>query len=335
MKTILLCLTGGTLGSSISQGRIALDENASGTLLKQYQNLDPEAFASVTFDCIQPLKLLSENLMPRHWGELINALEAKNPSRYDGIIVGHGTDTLPYTAAALSYGLHGLPVPILLVSSNLPLSEDKANGLANFRAAVDFILTKQHPGVYVPYQNPGQKLALHRSLNLLSSLPLSCDFVSAGGQPLAWYEHGRFQFNEKLDSEAREQWPIPPLFSSRILLLRPYPGLDYRAIDITGYQAVLHDLYHSGTACTANEPGAAHALPDFIDRCRRKNVNVYLAPINPEQRYYQTSQIIADAGGRFLSGMTLEAAYAKLCLAYGVFADTDDINAFLRDDTVT
>ncbi|MDT8407231.1 MAG: asparaginase domain-containing protein [Methylococcales bacterium] len=329
MKTILLCLTGGTLGASFHQGQIAPDAKAQATLLSQFHDLNRE-HTQVTFEVIQPFNLLSENMMPRLWGELIQALTAQDLQRYDGIIVGHGTDTLPYTAAALSYALRGLPIPVLLVSSHLPLDEPQANGLANFSAAVDFII--QHPlsGVYVPYQNPGQKLALHAGLNLLSSLPLSCDFISAAGQPLAWYERGQFHFNDAIHTESSEQeWQIPARFSSRILLLRPYPGLDYRGINLTGYQAVLHDLYHSGTACIASEPGATYALPDFMARCQAANLPVYLAPIASDQRFYQTSLALDEAGGRFLPDITLEAAYVKLCLAYGVFADTDDIHAFL------
>ena len=64
---------------------------------------------------IQAVEILSENLFPSVWETLINAIEAENISQYDGIIVTHGTDTLAFTAAALSLYFNAIKIPLLLV----------------------------------------------------------------------------------------------------------------------------------------------------------------------------------------------------------------------------
>jgi len=80
--------------------------------------------------------------VPGVWQTLITAIEAQHPEHYDGIIITHGTDTLAYTAAALSFYFNAIKIPILLVSSDYPLDDSKANGLDNFMCAVEFIRQK-------------------------------------------------------------------------------------------------------------------------------------------------------------------------------------------------
>ena len=111
MKNILVVFTGGTIGSCAEAGTIHPSAQAGFKLIQLFQQL-PHA-AAVQFDCIQPLHLLSENLQPPVWTTLIAAIEQRSLADYDGIIVTHGTDTLAFTAAALSFYFHRLPKPLL------------------------------------------------------------------------------------------------------------------------------------------------------------------------------------------------------------------------------
>ena len=93
MKNILLVFTGGTIGSQILAGTIDTCAQAGFRLLQMFTEQE-DVPNSVTFKTIQPLQILSENLVPSHWHTIISAIEAEDLRNFDGIILTHGTDTL-------------------------------------------------------------------------------------------------------------------------------------------------------------------------------------------------------------------------------------------------
>ena len=304
MKNILVIFTGGTIGSSVHEGAIDTDEKTAFLLLEQFKQRQLQA--NVNFITRQPYQMLSENLSPRIWTTLISEIENANPNAYDGIIITHGTDTLAFTAAALSLYFHALNVPIFLVSSHLPLSNPQANGLDNFCFAVEKIVAEKLTGVFVPYRNPNDShVTLHKGSFLTSSPQLSSDFFSVA------------EVNSVLKMDFKT--PLKPQFSERILLIKPYPSLDYDHFNLENVDAVLHDLYHSGTACTTSNWGKNHSLLNFIARCKRENVPIYLAPALKSADAYQSTLELVETGATMLWNMTLETAFAKLSLAYGNF----------------
>src|SRR5690554_4742477 len=102
----------------------------------------------VKFDVLQPLRILSENIVPQDWITLIKCLDSVKLNKYIGIIITHGSDTIPYTSAAISYAYNHTPIPIVLVASNYPLEDERSNGLRNFTDAIDFIHNSPLPGVF-------------------------------------------------------------------------------------------------------------------------------------------------------------------------------------------
>lgn len=317
MKNILVVFTGGTIGSSINDGAIDTDENTSFLLLAQFKQRYPQI--NVTFSTLQPYQILSENLAPKTWTTLILAIEKAEPQNYDGIIVTHGTDTLAYTAAALGFYFHALNVPIFLVSSHFPLSNENANGLDNFSFAIEKIVTENLMGVFVPYRNPAEKtVTLHKATRLICSPQLSSDFFSIGDVNSI----PKTIFNALLN----------PQFSERILMIKPYPALNYDYFDLTNVDAVLHDLYHSGTACTTTKWGENKSLLHFIKRCKAQNVAVYLAPALKSENAYQSTLELSLCGATMLWNMTIEAAYVKLSLAYDNFVDETTVVSFMQQN---
>ena len=317
MKKILVVFTGGTIGSSIYNGVINTDENTSFLLLAQFKQRYPNA--DVTFSTLQPYQILSENLSPKVWTTLISAIENATPENYDGIIVTHGTDTLAYTSAALGFYFNALNVPIFLVSSYLPLSDENTNGLDNFSFAIEKITTGYLTGVFVPYRNPSEKsVALHSATRLTCSPQLSSNFFSMENVALV----------PRIVSSAA----LKPQFSERILLIKPYPALNYDYFDLMNVDAVLHDLYHSGTACTTLEWGENHSLLAFIKRCQMQKVEIYLAPISNSNDTYQSTLELVNSGVTILWNITIEAAYVKLSLAYSNFTDKTAIISFMQQN---
>lgn len=324
MKKILTIFTGGTIGSSTIDGTINTINTAGFKLLQLFTQHYPQANA-IHFDTLQPLQILSENSTPIAWEILINAIEQKLSENYDGIIVTHGTDTLAYTSAALSLYFHHISVPLLLVSSNYPLEHNDANGLENFIYAVDYILQEQPAGVFVPYRNNGHTIQLHHGARLASSLQLSSTFLSVTN-------------NSILKPKLVKPPPLKAHFSQQIMMIKPYPCLNYRNINLNGVTAVLHDLYHSGTACvepflyekaTANK---MYSLLDFISLCQQQNVKVYLAPIIESLDAYRSTQLLIEHGAEIIWNTSIEAAYVKLLLAYGNFSEESVLNEFIYNN---
>lgn len=331
MKNILLVFTGGTIGSIATKGCIDTSATAPRLLLQQFQQHYPD-YRQVSFKTIQPLNLLSENIAPAAWKTLITAIEAENPAEYDGIIVTHGTDTLSYTTAALGFYFHALDVPVLLVSSDYPLSDPRANGLENFICAIDFIVQLHQPGVFVPYRNQRQTTELHRGTQLASCLQLSGDFISVQHKTCMNYENRQFSVLNPPVAAQRARIALTAEFSERVLMIKPYPGLDYRTVNLERVDAVLHDLYHSGTACISLQWGENHSLLEFIKRCREQAVKVYLAPIIKSADAYQSTRLLIAQGAEMIWNMSIEAAYIKLLLAYGNFSDEQIIMDFINTD---
>jgi L-asparaginase/Glu-tRNA(Gln) amidotransferase subunit D len=334
MKNILIVFTGGTIGSMAFEGTINTTTTASYKLFELFKQQD-SSNQPVHFTSIQPLQMLSENLAPKAWQLLIQAIEAELIEQYDGIIVTHGTDTLAYTAAALSFYFNTLKIPLLLVSSDYPLGDVRANGLNNFICAVEFIRQELQAGVFVPYCNQGQSTQIHRGSRLTCSLQLTGDFFSVQSKHLMDYENQVFSLSASAVNESTDRLTPVKLkadFFDRILMIKPYPGLDYSHFNLDHVEVVLHDLYHSGTACASNQWGENHSLLNFIAHCTRQNIKVYLAPAIRSADSYQSTRVLIEQGANMIWNMSIEAAYVKLMLAYGNFTDELEIAEFLEKD---
>jgi L-asparaginase len=112
-------------------------------------------------------------------------------------------------------------------------------------------------------------------------------------------------------------------------MIKPYPSLDYSHFNLQSVDAVLHDLYHSGTACTTTQWGEQHSLVEFIKHCTKQNISVYLAPAIQSSEAYQSTQVLIEHGALVLWNLSIEAAYVKLLLAYGNFNETQHIMDFM------
>lgn len=276
---ILVMFTGGTIGSSESGGYISPGEGANYRLLslfrekKQLAQTDTPEVELVPFPAFQ---MLSENSNGEFLNRLANAVQSAREQAEEqgmaGIIVTHGTDTLAYSAAMLGYVFADAPLPIVLVSSNYVLEDPRANGLANFVHAVDFIASAPRGGVYVSYQNTGEKPMIHWGTRLLGHQAYS-DAVHS----MAEQEDPRNEGTElpltRLPLSAKFQTEAP------ILQIFPSPGMAYPVIS-DGIQAILHHSYHAGTICSH---GAG--MEAFLAEASRRQIPVFLAGADPQMVY--------------------------------------------------
>lgn len=341
MKQILVVFTGGTIGSTKQKHAIDVSSSGSYLILEQYKKLYGD---EVKFDTIQPMNILSENLHAQQWIELARSIRSISQQSYDGIIVTHGSDTLAYTAAMLGYMLSSTSIPIVLVASNYPLSDERANGLRNLREATLWIQRQAPPGVFVAYENNRGEYKLYLATRLMQCESFTDQFRSPYELTLGTIRHGELQPEvdlrnpelEKLTSRSH-RWTeaITKLdqLTSDILYIKPYPGLNYELYQWGDNKpkAIVHDLYHSATANSL--PNGPASLMAFIARCQQQGIDVYLTPAKSmaEAQYASTAKLL-EAGAHLLVGIAPEAAITKLMLAHSLLTKREEIIAFMQEE---
>ena len=129
MKNILMIGTGGTIASEMTPSGLTPELNST-----QLLSFVPRIGEMCHVDCVQLYSLDSTNIRPAHWLGVARAVR-ENYARYDGFVISHGTDTMAYTAAALSYLIQGSPKPIVLTGAQKPIWFDGTDSKRNLTDA--------------------------------------------------------------------------------------------------------------------------------------------------------------------------------------------------------
>ena len=129
MKKILMIGTGGTIASEITPEGLVPELNS-----EQLLKFIPDIEKICEIDCIQKYSLDSTNIRPKHWLGVAETIK-ENYDKYDGFVICHGTDTMAYTAAALSYLIQDSPKPIVLTGAQKPIWFDGTDSKRNLTDA--------------------------------------------------------------------------------------------------------------------------------------------------------------------------------------------------------
>ncbi len=260
--------TGGTISSEAQDGFLSPTDKTKANLIEALDN-------DIQVESFQPYYILSEQLDGENITALVECVEKRLNEDFDGIIVTHGTDTLQYSAAALSvaFGMGG--IPIVVVSSNYILSDKRSNGLSNFTYAVKFIREKIG-GVFVSYKNNGGNPEIFTADSLLPHSPYS-DKLTAVNKPFGYFEGEKFIQISQLP-KLRSEGVFTLTKKSPVLWLKAHPGMRYP--ESAGYKAVLIESYHSGTLPTEDK--------EFIEFCEKSTVPIYVIGVGNEIPYEST-----------------------------------------------
>ena len=129
MKKILMIATGGTIASEMTPSGLAPELNP-----QQLLSFIPRIAEVCEVECLQLYSLDSTNIRPQHWLGIAAAVR-ENYDQYDGFVISHGTDTMAYTAAALSYLIQESPKPIVLTGAQKPIWFDSTDSKRNLTDA--------------------------------------------------------------------------------------------------------------------------------------------------------------------------------------------------------
>lgn len=339
MKKLLVILTGGTICSA--QGENLKNQSdaliAEGYIISDYRESDSPFAKDTVFETLRLCPdILSENMTIGAWNSLIDLIKSVKWKDYLGVIVLHGTDTLAYTASLLSLVLCGAPVPVCLVSAQLPLrtprgdKEERTNGYANFRMAVELVMNGIAPNVYAVYRNMDGKMMIHYGACLKQCPNYSSDFHSTGEVEItdnpcykgkAWATD-TFYLN-KLDC-----------LKDKVMLITPYVGINYKRFCLDGLSAVIHGTYHSDTVCVErksdSESYSEHSVLHLLDCCKKRNLPLFLAPCDEAAFAYDSTGDALRNGAIGIAHTTLELAYVKILVGVSLGYEGKSLVDFLN-----
>ncbi|MGF1471628.1 MAG: asparaginase [Rubrobacteraceae bacterium] len=310
-----LVVTGGTIGSEVVGEEVRLRRGDGPP--PELDFLSPDEGSG--FEVVRPLQKLSENIVPADWVTIADAIVALAEScALSGMVVLHGTDTAPYTAAALSFLTSDLEVPVVLTGSNIPATAPDSDAPTNVR---DAIIAAGHldRGTHLSFSGtPGEPSLVFSGTDVRKVAATGQAFASVKGWPVASVADERFVRGTGLAAPPKPGG-YPRRVDDRVLGVTLYPGIDLRALAEAairgGMRGIVVELYATGTGPTVD---GGSSLPDFIRRCNDHGVVVVTTASKlPAGRasVYETFADIRDAGAIFDGRLIFEAAVAKLMWA--------------------
>jgi glutamyl-tRNA(Gln) amidotransferase subunit D len=225
LPKVLILGTGGTIASRIDYRTGAVRPAVTSAELHA---LVPELSGIARVQPEIMFDIFSENITPTHWSKLARRVAKAVKEGVDGVVITHGTDTLGYTSAALSFALAGVPVPVILVGAQRSPDRPSSDAPLNLVAAVSVAGTASFSGVYVAMHmgESDDRVALHRGTRVRKNHTSRRDAFESVGVPLAavWGKGGLEQVSDGLPPRGGQFRPRPR-FDGRASLLKFYPSM--------------------------------------------------------------------------------------------------------------
>lgn len=326
---ILIIYTGGTIGMVKDKTTGSLHPLNGNELYEQIPILGKFDY-HIDFYSFDPL-LDSSNMNPKHWVELATVIE-ENYEAYDGFVVLHGSDTMAYTASALSFMLENLNKPVIFTGSQLPLGMIRSDGRENLVTAIEIAAAQEEetpivPEVAVYFEN---KLLRGNRTSKFNAEHFSA-FMSGNYPPLAEVGvHIKFNNNAILKPNFKAL-KVHSKLDNNITILKLFPGISKESVtaqfSIPGLRAVVLETYGSGNATTDKW------FLDVIREAVKKDIlvlNVTQCKLGSvEMGKYQTSRELGEIGVISGRDITTESAVAKLMYLLGTGLGSDEVRKML------
>jgi len=324
-KRLLVLGTGGTIASADSAQGMLPAYRAAELLARIPEASEVPGVARL--DARDVFLLDSSNIQPEEWRELARAAAAAL-SDYDGVVVTHGTDTMAYTAAMLSYMLRDLDRPVVLTGSQMPVGEPFTDARINLLSAVSVAVTAPR-GVFLAFN----RRVLHgcRAVKVRTT---GVDAFESVNFPLAGQvgDHG---------VQMHYEWPAPTApfhledrICPDVFLLKLVPGTRpelFHELRRMGYRGIVVEAFGIG---------GLHFIRRNLAKAIEETVDAGLSVVVTSQCLYERADLsIYEVGRRILDrgilpafDMTTEAAVTKLMWALGRTKDPDEVRAWMHRD---
>lgn len=339
MKHILLIATGGTIAS-------AEDGNGLSPALtgEELARSVPEIEGLCELDIVQPMNIDSTNMRPADWLRIAEVI-CENYDAHDGFVILHGTDTMSYTAAALSYLIQDSPKPIVLTGSQQPMGNPFTDAKINLYQSLVYAVSDRSRDVSIVfggYAIAGTRARKQRtmSFNAFNSInypvlaylrqdKIICSGSVAVSAGLAEGDCAGGGAARAADGALDEPRFYTEL-NSRVCALKLTPGLtpDIFRLLKPDYDAVILETFGMGGVPERGADGASYqeAIFDWVDSGRTVVMTTQVPEEGLDLGVYEVGRAYAEHPGILKGGdMTTEALVAKTMWALGQTRDADEL----------
>jgi L-asparaginase len=271
----------------------------------------------------------SANLQPSHWSALARELVTRWQA-YDGFVVLHGTDTMAYSASALSFMLRGADKPVIFTGAQIPLGEPDSDALANLLGALMLAGRQRIQEVCLYFG--GRLLRGNRSTKLASE---AFDAFDSPNYPqLADVGEDVALHADALLTPPPRTFVVPQFDAEAVAVLSVYPGISARIVDAIAVSPRVRGLVLR-TYGVGNVPDAHITFIDSLARTIERGIVVLNTTQCVRGRVipgtYATGAALDRIGVLPGGDMTLEAAFAKLHFVLASTADADVVRRALGE----
>lgn len=326
---IFIIYTGGTIGMiETPDGLQPFDFNH---LMDNVPKIGKLGYEIGNYQFPQPID--SSNMNPEYYNQIVKAI-ADNYDNYDGFVILHGTDTMAYTATALSFMLQNLRKPVVITGSQLPIGDVREDGTENLISALEVAAAKDENG------DPMIQEVVISFQDYIVRGNRSTKFTSTGFHAFKSFNYPNLgtidlhiSYNKPFLFRPQVNEPLTPMMNMdpSVLVLFLYPGITEDVVkaqlNTPGIKGVVLRTFGAGNAPT--EKWFLDLITDAVNRgIIILNVTQCMNGGDEQKRYY-TGDMLSQAG--VISGydMTVEAGVMKLMYLFGKGLTNDQVKQYL------
>lgn len=303
----------------------------SGTFLKELSAIrDMSSPEMPEWDLVEFDPLLdSSNITYIQWNKIAEAIEERYDS-YDGFVVLHGTDTMAYSASALSFMLEGLSKPVIFTGSQIPLSELRSDGKDNLITSV--LIASSGIVREVCLYFSGELLRGNRATKYSADRLIA--FISPNYTELA--KAGidiKYRRKAFLETDSSNPLTVHFLRDTRLGVIKVFPGIKFDLFKpiVSELQGLVLETFGAG-----NIPEYDHALTSLIEEAANQGTIVVVCTQCPQGSVklgaYEAGSDLVRAGAVSGYNMTTESAVAKLTYLLSQDLSTEQIRELMETD---
>jgi len=330
LPKVAVISTGGTIASRVDYRTGGVRPALSASDL---YSVVPELSEIATIDAEILFSLFSEDMTPRHWSEIAKAIAKHIENGASGVVVAHGTDTMAYTSAALSFALQSLPVPVIMVGSQRSADRPSSDAATNLTGAVAAAARAPFAEVVLAmHETVSDKfIVFHRGTRVRKCHTSRRDtFKSVNAMPLAKMEDEQITMltENYRRRDSTRKLDLKPDFNDAVALVKFHPGLNPKIIEWyihEGYRGIILEgsgLGHISKYCLSAIRKAVedNMVVAMTSQCiwGRINMNVY----------YRGRDLL-EIGVIPLEDMLSETALVKLMWIFGQTKDAEEAKKLL------
>jgi glutamyl-tRNA(Gln) amidotransferase subunit D len=330
LPKVAIISTGGTIASRVDYRTGGVRPALSASDL---YSVVPELSKIAVIDAEILFSLFSENITAKHWSEIAKSVGKHIEKDVDGVVLAHGTDTMAYTSAALSFALQDLPVPVVMVGSQRSADRPSSDAATNLIGAVTAAAHAPFAEVVVAMHETvsDNSIVFHRGTKVRKCHTSRRDaFESVNTSPIARMENGQIQMltEDYRKRNITRKASVKPDFDEKVALIKFHPNLNPKVIDwyiSQGYRGIVLEgtgLGHVGNYCL-----------DSIRKAIEKDVVIAMASQciwgRVGMNVYDQGRDLLAIGVIPLEDMLAETALVKLMWIFGQTKRVDEAKRLL------